>query len=197
MRSDRDTDYGDPRLATAQKVPTMMSEHRESALSLSPSTVYAALASRRATRDQMMWQVPTLTVGVQGLLIGWGLEGHRGLPARSSALLAAFLIGLLCAQLMAKHRYLERVDTAHLLEWELRHLDERFGDLLPHDHPFIGSSSPSDGHSEGLLTKAERLGIETGWWHRASSYRLWHWAVLFLAASALVGVLYLNLSAYL
>ncbi|MGW9194749.1 hypothetical protein [Micromonospora chersina] len=129
---------------------------------------YALVGARRATFDTMMWQAPALATAAQAFLLAIALDPDGTRPARAvAALLGAGLAGL-CAQLMAKHRWLETSDSrlAERIEQELG-LDRRLG-IAPHASAMV------------------RLGAGQPWWVRLSSYRLWLLGVLSFGVADLV-----------
>ncbi len=71
-----------------------------------------AAEGRRQTYDQMMWQVPGLSLAAQSFLLTIAL-GHESTPvARLASGVLAFVAAIATIQLLLKQRYLE-------LEWSL------------------------------------------------------------------------------
>lgn len=107
---------------------------------VSPDTIYATVAARRNSYDSMMWQVPSLAIAAQALVLTAALD-----PGRTSYQVAVLLgagacIGLLSAVLMTKQRFHERVDTEFLKAWEERLEFLPMGPMLPHS-PALAKSS--------------------------------------------------------
>ena len=73
--------------------------------------VYAAVAARRDDFDGRMWQVPALALTAHAFLLTSALNtGGPRLPRVFAAVLGLVLSGL-SMQLMAKHRYIEVLDS--------------------------------------------------------------------------------------
>ncbi|MGW1678561.1 hypothetical protein [Saccharopolyspora sp. NPDC002376] len=82
---------------------------------------YQAVAQRRAQYDTLMWQVPALGLTAQAFLLTITLGHESGRLSRILASGLAALVSVLTMQLMAKHRWHERVDSQWLEEFEKRH----------------------------------------------------------------------------
>lgn len=82
---------------------------------------------RRQSIDQMMWQVPALSLAAQSFLLTISL-GHSSTPARMASGLLAFIASLATVQLLLRHRF-------HELEWShwLQGLSQQTDWSLMHD----------------------------------------------------------------
>ena len=58
--------------------------HSAPAAGLDESAVYQALVARRISYDQMMWQVPALSMAAQAFLIATGVDGDTPVFVASS-----------------------------------------------------------------------------------------------------------------
>lgn len=81
---------------------------------------YNAVAQRRLQYDALMWQVPALSLTAQAFLFTIALDGGAGRLARVLAGLLAAIVSFLTVQLMAKHRWHERIDSNWLDRFEQR-----------------------------------------------------------------------------
>ena len=140
-----------------------------------PSAVYQTLSARRISYDQMMWQVPALSLTAQAFLVAIAVNTALSRVVRVLALFLAMVSGALAMQLMAKQRFHEQVDTAYLHKWEASSRTLLVAGFAPHDHAI----------SSG---KAASLGITPTRWVRASSYRCWMWGLRLFMIS-MVGLL--------
>jgi hypothetical protein len=82
---------------------------------------YAAVAQRRVHYDALMWQVPALGLTAQAFLLTIALGHDSGRLSRILASSVAAVVSVLTMQLMAKHRWHERVDSQWLEKFERRH----------------------------------------------------------------------------
>lgn len=79
-----------------------------------PSYAYQALAARRVSYDQMLWQVPAISPAAQAVLVGASLGDQLAVWPRLALLVMALGIGYLSLQLMAKQKFHEQVDINYL-----------------------------------------------------------------------------------
>jgi hypothetical protein len=152
---------------------------------LDPSAIYAALVNRRIAFDQLMWQVPTLSVTAQAFLVTVGVSSNLSTVVRALALVLALMAGALAMQLMAKQRFHEQVDTAYLQQLEHQANGRLVEGFAPHDAAL--KTNPATGR-----TKASTLGVTPSRWVRLSSYRTWMWGLrcfLLLTSAMLLWVL--------
>lgn len=87
--------------------------------------VYAVVAARRLQWDNLVWQVPILSLTAQAFLFTIALAADSSRTARVIAGALAMIITVLCVTLMARHRQAELTD-AHWLEAYESHLPERY-----------------------------------------------------------------------
>ncbi len=80
-------------------------------------------------KDALVWQTPALAVTAQAFLLTIGLDPDTARFARGIASVLGVVVAYMTCQLMAKHRYLRRLD-----EWKLRELegDSRLSGLSTH-----------------------------------------------------------------
>ncbi|MFI6689891.1 hypothetical protein [Streptomyces sp. NPDC050485] len=81
---------------------------------------YQAVAQRRLQYDMMMWQVPALGIAAQAFLLTVALGHDSSRLSRVLSSIVAGMIALLTMQLMAKHRWHERIDNQWLETFERR-----------------------------------------------------------------------------
>ena len=77
--------------------------------------IYEAAEARRSASNQMMWQVPALSLAAQSFLLTVALEQGTSLTGRIVAAVVGAVAALATAQLMLKHRYHE-IDQSRWLE---------------------------------------------------------------------------------
>jgi hypothetical protein len=120
--------------------------------------VYGAITARRSSFDSMMWQVPALAVTAQAFLLTIALGSSTASIARQFAAGLALVLALMAIQLMAKHRFLEEVDSilAEKLE-EAWHIPNTLG-VAAHARA-----------SSRVVINQRRF----HWWISRSSYRIW------------------------
>jgi hypothetical protein len=161
--------------AMAEQVPNPIGESAVPAPDA--NAVYQAISARRISYDQMMWQVPALSLTAQSFLVAIAVNTGLGSAVRVLALFLAMISGALTMQLMAKQRFHEQVDTLYLRKWEASSPILVVGGFTPHDHAI--SSGPG---------KAAALGITPSRWVRLSSYRCWMWGLRLFMIS-MIGLL--------
>jgi hypothetical protein len=147
---------------------------------LDPGAVYQAVSARRISFDQMMWQVPALSLTAQSLLVAVSVNRDVDRLVRALALVLAIAFALLSMQLMAKQRFHEQVDSRYLAKWERAAGIVPVEGFAPHDR----AASPWSGNTGTTgPSKADVLGIKAGRLVRLSSYTCWMWGLrLFLTA---------------
>ena len=87
------------------------------------SHVYAAVAARRTSFDNMLWQVPVLSFTAQAFLFSIALSPDSTRSARMITSLLALLMSVLSIHLLTRHRQAEVADG----EW-LGQLEQQFGE---------------------------------------------------------------------
>src|SRR5689334_1080049 len=80
--------------------------------------VYQVVAARRLQFDNLVWQVPALSLTAQAFLFTIAIGGTTSRPARIIASLLAIVITVLCTTLMARHRQSEIHDANWLAAFE-------------------------------------------------------------------------------
>lgn len=145
--------------------------------------VYSVVGSRRQGYDQMMWQVPALSLTAEAFLFSIALASSASQATRLIAATLALFTSLMSIQLMGKHRHHELQD-ALLLELLERELGMR---SVHARKPPMGRSSPS-GPTSGPT--AETAPAPWLWLIGLSSYRVWVLGLgIFGLAAAVVLVL--------
>lgn len=77
--------------------------------------MYTAVAARRQQWDNMLWQVPTLSLTAQAFLFTIALGHESSRTARVIACILSIVMTVLSMHLMSRHRQAEHTD-AHWLE---------------------------------------------------------------------------------
>ncbi len=126
---------------------------------------YQVVASRRQSRDSLLWQVPVLSLTAQAFLFTIAL----GSTSRFARLLAAGLAlaaSLASIQLMVKHRGHEQSDSERLEAFEKQQAARGFCVI----------------HGRPPLREGRVLGR---WIRKLSSYKVWLFILVLFAAVAL------------
>jgi hypothetical protein len=82
--------------------------------------IYATVASRRLQWDNLVWQVPILSLTAQAFLFTMALGPETSRLARMLCAGLALLIAILSVSLMARHRQAELADAWWLRDFEGR-----------------------------------------------------------------------------
>lgn len=85
------------------------------------AAMYSAVAARRLGWDNMLWQVPTMSLTGQAFLFTIALGNDSSRAARIISCLLAIVMTLLSMHLMARHRQAEWTDAHWLEEYEKNH----------------------------------------------------------------------------
>jgi hypothetical protein len=93
---------------------------------------YQVITARRTAYDSMMWQSPGLGLTAQAFLMTIALAPDTKIVARLLASLLGCVVALLSIQLMAKHRYLESIDSRLVEELETKMLVQTRLSMKPH-----------------------------------------------------------------
>jgi hypothetical protein len=83
--------------------------------------LYQAIVARRLQWDNLLWQVPVLSLTAQAFLLTIALGHDNSNWARLLAGGLSFLAGLVSMVLMAGHRHAELTDAAWLARYEADH----------------------------------------------------------------------------
>jgi hypothetical protein len=90
--------------------------------------MFGAVEARRSATDQMMWQVPALSLTAQSFLLTISLGPDTSGTGRAIAAVLGFLAALATIQLMLKHRFHEE----ELSRWLERFATEQGWAPVPH-----------------------------------------------------------------
>lgn len=93
--------------------------------------VYEAVVARRLQWDNLVWQVPILSLTAQAFLFTIALGSGSTTVARCTSAGLSLVITFLSVTLMARHRQAELVDAHWLEEYDRTH----FPHLSDPDHP--------------------------------------------------------------
>jgi hypothetical protein len=83
--------------------------------------MYAAVTARRLQWDNLIWQVPLLSLTAQAFLFTIALGGESRQASRIVACLLSLIVTFLCITLMARHRQAEIYDARWLERFEESH----------------------------------------------------------------------------
>lgn len=131
-------------------------------------SAYAVVTARRTAFDSMMWQVPTLAMTAQAFLLNVALGSGSARTSRVIAAVLGMALSAMSMQLMAKHRFLEVLDSQ---------LSEKFERKLN-----IAGATGASPHAR-IATRAGSAYDDLPWWIRLSSYRLWLSGLLLFAVA--------------
>jgi len=145
--------------------------------------VYQVVAARRLQWDNLVWQVPVLSLTAQAFLFTIAIGGATSRPARIIASLLAIVITVLCTTLMARHRQAE-IHDAHWLQ--------KFEDTEWQSEP---TEDELNFRVHGLAFRATRsVGeVDGGWTEHfvrpMPGYKTWIAGLLIFGAAAFVVLL--------
>jgi hypothetical protein len=142
---------------------------------------YPIVAARRSQWDQLLWQVPVLTLTAQAFLFSIALAHDTTRTARFIACLLSLVMTVLSLHLMVKHRQAEVADSQWLETYEHQ--------LLPISTN--GASWPMHGQQWARYRLETDPGI--GWLRalgRFRGFQVWFWglAIFGFAALAVLGL---------
>jgi hypothetical protein len=141
-----------------------------------PSEMYLAIAARRTQFDNLLWQVPILSLTAQAFLFTVALGADTSKAARIIAACLSLITTLLTLQLFTRHRQSEITD-AHWLE---RYETEKLGVQPMHG---IAWQRARNGTlpAAGFFSPLARLGGFRTWSVGLSLFGLASLAILVLA----------------
>jgi hypothetical protein len=117
-----------------------------------PSEMYLAIAARRTQFDNLLWQVPVLSLTAQAFLFTVALGADTSRTARIIAAFLSLIVTFLTLQLFTRHRQAEITD-AHWLE---RYEMETLG--VPPAHGIAWRQVRNDTHpAAGVFSPLARL----------------------------------------
>jgi hypothetical protein len=90
-------------------------------------TVYQVVAARRLQWDQLVWQVPVLSLTAQAFLFTIALGSGSSRTARAVAALLSLVTSFLSVELMSRHRQAEMADARWLEKYEDKHFPNEKG----------------------------------------------------------------------
>jgi hypothetical protein len=136
---------------------------------------YAIVAARRMQFDQLVWQVPVLSLTAQAFLFSIALSPDTTRTARVIACLLSFLTTALSMHLMVKHRQAEIGDSEWLEAYERQ--------LKP---PLPGMSWPM--HGGAWASYRRRTDPKIGWpgfARRIPGFHVWIWGLALFGVAAI------------
>lgn len=136
--------------------------------------VYQVVASRRLQWDNLLWQVPALSLTAQAFLFTIAIGGTSSRPARIIASLLAFVVTVLCTSLMTRHRQAEIHDARWLETFEA----QEWGKNDPADNEQAGEASPHQPldfrvHGRAFRDRRNAGEVDGGWIERIPIVRPW------------------------
>ncbi len=131
--------------------------------------VYQTLSTRRLGYDNLMWQVPVLSLAAQAFLYTIALSNGNSNAARIISSVLALIISLMSIQLMSKHRFNEEVDSRILEEIE-KSLKVEVSGFYPH---------------QKTVDRAKAVNMKANGFIRLSSYRVWMFGLSLFAITAI------------
>ena len=91
----------------------------------SDEMLYQVVAARRAQWDNLLWQVPVLSLTAQAFLFTISLAPDTSRIARGIAALLSIVMSILSITLMARHRQAELTDAHWLEDYEKQFFPNR------------------------------------------------------------------------
>jgi disulfide bond formation protein DsbB len=140
---------------------------------------YAVVAARRTQFDQLVWQVPVLSLTAQAFLFSIALSGDATRTARAIASVLSLLMTILSLHLMAKHRQAEVADSHWLESYESQFKPPAGGLPWPMHGPTWSRYRNSVDPKIGLLGVLSRFG----------GFQVWSWGLAIFGVAAVVVLL--------
>lgn len=140
--------------------------------------MYAVVAARRLHWDQLVWQVPVLSLTAQAFLFTIALGADSSRVARVVASLLSLVITLLSIELMSRHRRAEIMDA--------RWLEDRERAAWPSDPDATYVVHGLRYRDRRNASPAGPLGILPGYWTWLAGLGLFGVAALFVLVATLV-----------
>ena len=139
------------------------------------SLLYQTIASRRMQWDNLVWQVPVLSLTAQAFLFSIALGSDSSSTARIFSCTLSILVSFLCVSLMARHRQAEFTDAEWLGEFE-----KKFTSEVP-QHGLTWKDRRD-------AMKPDGNGLFSSWIFVRPQYRVWSWGLLAFAIAAVAVV---------
>ena len=139
--------------------------------------IYQTVASRRLQWDNLVWQVPLLSLTAQAFLFSIALAPDSHRSARALAAGLSIVMSFLCITLMARHRQAEFADA----EW----LSEREAEFAGDDEDWLI-------HGTKWQKRRDAVSPDKGWFGKVvpvlPGYRTWVIGlfIFFVAALAIL-----------
>lgn len=154
----------------------MPADRRYGGVMASEEQVYEVVAARRLQWDQLVWQVPVLSLTAQAFLFTIALGGGNTCGARVVAALLSLIATFMSIELMSRHRQAEIADAHWLEAYEREHFpeDERY---VVHGQAFRANRN---------LIPPGPLGRLPGYWTWTAGLTLFGGAALFALLAAIL-----------
>lgn len=110
-----------------------------------PEILYQSVSDRRLQYENLLWQVPTVSLTAQAFLFSIAMAAENLPIAKVASSLLALIVSIISILLMASHRLAERKDTKWLERFEQQHL--RAGPWGPSGAAF---EAHQDSHNLGV-----------------------------------------------
>lgn len=140
---------------------------------------YAVVAARRTQFDNLVWQVPVLSLTAQAFLFSIALAADAARPARMIASVLSLLMTFLSLHLMARHRQAEVADSQWLEAFEAQHAPPDPTMEWPMHGPSWARYRNSVDPKIGPLGRLARLG----------GFQVWSWGLALFGVAALIVLL--------
>jgi hypothetical protein len=127
----------------------------QTAARLDDAAMYSAVAARRLQWDNMLWQVPTLSLTGQAFLFTIALGPDSSRTARVVACTLSIVMTILSMHLMSRHRQAEHTDA----RWLEEHESTRFGRSW---HGRTWATQRNREHGSGLLARFKGFQVWMG-----------------------------------
>ncbi|WNG95285.1 hypothetical protein [Mycobacterium sp. ITM-2016-00318] len=146
-----------------------------------PEVVYSVVAARRLQWDNLVWQVPVLSLTAQAFLFTIAVGADSSNSARIISSLLSLLVTFLCITLMARHRQAEIYDAHWLEDVEKR---EWKMDVPVHGHTFA-KARDQEGVDGGWIDKLTPRPRQSKNRKAFPGYRTWIGGLLLFGLAAL------------
>lgn len=141
---------------------------------IEPQAIYQSVVARRLQWDNLLWQVPILSLTAQAFLFTIALGADTSRVSRTVAAVLSIVVTVLCVTLMARHRQAELADAHWLEEFEKSYPPE----LRIHGTPFVQ-------RREAVRIKLLDKLVVPLW----PGYRTWTWGLIIFGLGSVVVVI--------
>ena len=146
------------------------SKARKKLMPASAIATYEVSSAKRLQYENLMWQVPALSLSAQAVLISVTLNSDNSPSSRLITSMLSALVGFISIQLLQKHRYHEVLESKQLEEIEKQY-------KITNIHGPVTERAKSLNHMQDRI---ESL----------SGFKIWRFALLVFALTGIVTTIF-------